>query len=93
MRCLAHRSLVAAAFALAAASCGTVELTPQEIARADAPEPVRGDSIRTWRDAIVVMNDYLASDFRRTLPPGRLRQGRCFAAVQQVPDLLSDIRR
>jgi hypothetical protein len=68
-RRLALGPIVAAA--LAAASCGTVEITPQEIARADAPEPVRSGSIETWRDAVVVMNDFLASDFRRTLPPGR----------------------
>jgi hypothetical protein len=70
---LARGPLAAAALALtmAAASCGTVEITPQEIARADAPEPVRADSIGTWRDAVVAMNGFLASDFRRTLPPGR----------------------
>ena len=60
----------AASLALAAAGC-TAVLTPTEIARAKAPQGVRDQSLETWRAAVAVMNDFLASDYRRTLPPGR----------------------
>lgn len=52
------------------AAC-TAVVTPEGIARAGIPQEVRDESLKTWRAAIAAMNEFLASDFRRTLPPGR----------------------
>ena len=67
---IGHARVTLAALALSAAGCTTV-ITPEEVARAEAPQEVREQSLATWRAAIAVMNEFLASDFRRTLPPGR----------------------
>jgi hypothetical protein len=41
------------------------------IERADAPEEIRRDAVAKWREAIALANDFLASDWRCTLPGGR----------------------
>lgn len=60
----------ALALTLAAAACTTV-ITPEGIAGAKAPQEARDDALATWRAAIPLVNGFLASDFRHTLPPGR----------------------
>jgi hypothetical protein len=59
------------ALALALAACGTVELTPAAIPRADAPDEIRSHAVATWREAVALANEFLASDWRQTLPAGR----------------------
>lgn len=66
------RTAALASFALFASACGSVELTPAAIATAHAPEDLRADVFRKWRVAVTLANDFLASDWRLTLPPGRL---------------------
>jgi hypothetical protein len=51
--------------------CRSVELTPAAVERAlvEAPAPARAAA--TWREAVALANEFLASAQRRTLPEGR----------------------
>jgi len=57
---------------LGGAGCASVELTPAAVERAlvEAPAPARAAA--TWRKAVALANEFLASAQRRTLPEGRI---------------------
>jgi len=61
----------AALLLLGGAGCRSVELTPAAVERAlvEAPAPARAAA--TWRKAVALANEFLASAQRRTLPEGR----------------------
>ena len=68
------RSLAAPAtlLLLVGTGCAGVELTPAAVERAlvEAPAPARAAA--TWRKAVALANEFLASAQRRTLPEGRI---------------------
>src|SRR6185369_12433586 len=71
LRATAVRALLLALLPIAVGGCGGVPLTPAAISGAPVPEDVRRDVVATWREAVALANDFLASPFRATLPAGR----------------------
>jgi len=67
------RALLVGAVALSAwLQVGRLEVTPAQIASAATDEATRQQAQQLWDDALAAANAFLASDFRRSLPPGRL---------------------
>ncbi len=64
------RYIAGVAASLLLASCSSVTLSPAAIATADVPEDERRDVVTDWREAVVIANEFLASEWRWTLPPG-----------------------
>lgn len=54
------------------AGCSGVALTPDSIGASTVAAPLPHDAVATWREAVALANDFLASPWRRTLPAGRL---------------------
>jgi hypothetical protein len=71
LRRAAARALLLAMVPIAVGGCSGVPLTPAAISGAPVPEDVRRDVVATWREAVALANDFLASPFRATLPAGR----------------------
>lgn len=68
-----HLPLAAVLLGLAA-GCVDVTVTPRairEIAAPDVPTADRDAAIALWEEAVALANEFLASDWRRTLPDGR----------------------
>jgi hypothetical protein len=71
MRQLAPLQRFAVAFALTAATaCSAVSVTPDALREARIPPAEREELATTWNDAVARCNEFLASPFRRALPPG-----------------------
>ncbi|MBI4603876.1 MAG: hypothetical protein HY721_18120 [Planctomycetes bacterium] len=51
--------------------CQSVTVTPRSIREAAAPPEVRERVLATWREAIDLLNEFLASPFNLSLPRGR----------------------
>jgi hypothetical protein len=71
LRAAAARALLLATLPGAGGGCGGVPLTPAAISGAPVAEDVRRDVVATWREAVALANEFLASPFRATLPAGR----------------------
>lgn len=63
-----RRALLAAA--LLAPGCASMEVTPRSLRAAAAPAAEREEALARWTEAVALANEFLASDFRRTLPAG-----------------------
>lgn len=50
--------------------CTSVTITPQKLAARPAGQ---GTELQRWNEAVWICNEFLGSDSRQTLPPGRLR--------------------
>ena len=56
---------------LLAASCHTVEVTPAALREPGGRDAQRAEALARWNEAVDLMNRFLASPWRRTLPAGR----------------------
>jgi len=52
-------------------ACRSVEVTPAALRAAPDPRGWRAAALARWEQAVELANAFLASDWRRTLPPGR----------------------
>jgi len=57
------------------ASCASVTVTPATIRAASAPAERREATLAAWMQSIAIANEFLASPYRRTLPPGSIELG------------------
>jgi hypothetical protein len=60
---------------LAVASCRSLELTPAALRAAGGRQDERAAALARWEEALVLINEFMASPYRRTLPPGRFELG------------------
>jgi hypothetical protein len=67
-------SLALASLALVA-GCRTITITPADLRQEAVAHPERELALEHWSSAVELANRFLASDFRRTLPPGRYELG------------------
>jgi hypothetical protein len=56
---------------LLAASCRSVEVTPAALREPGGRDAQRAEALSRWHEAVDLMNAFLASPWRRTLPAGR----------------------
>lgn len=66
------RIIIASAVALMLGGCASVEITPARIRTAPVPPAEQEETIRRWVVAVNMMNGFLQSPYRRTLPEGML---------------------
>jgi len=64
-----------AAAVLGLAACSSVPITPAALRAHQAENPRSQRALVLWDEALVLANDFLASDERKTLPPGRFELG------------------
>ncbi|MCK6446061.1 MAG: hypothetical protein L6Q99_06675 [Planctomycetes bacterium] len=63
---------VALSVVFALASCRSYEITPAALRTETDTRPERAEALSRWTVAIELANQFLASEFRQTLPDGRL---------------------
>jgi len=54
-----------------AAGCACVRVTPETIRASRAPPELKAQTEATWREAVEILNDFLASPYNLSLPNGR----------------------
>ncbi|MBK7644762.1 MAG: hypothetical protein IPJ19_17255 [Planctomycetes bacterium] len=64
-------ALLAPLAMLCAASCRSLEITPAALREKGGRAPERAVALARWEESIGLMNEFLASSCRRTLPEGR----------------------
>jgi len=67
----ARFTALAALFLLAAPACRSLEITPAALRAPGGRTGERAAALARWEEALALINEFLASDYRRTLPPGR----------------------
>jgi len=60
-------------FVFSAVGCESVEVTPSRLESIADPDGLGDAALASWKEAVELMNDFLASDFNRSLPRGKYR--------------------
>jgi len=60
---------------LCASACRSVEIAPRALREPGGRSAERAAALARWEEALSLVNEFLASPYRRTLPPGRFELG------------------
>jgi len=67
----ARFAALAALFLSSATACRSLEITPAALRAPGGRTEERAAALARWEEALVLINEFLESSYRRTLPPGR----------------------